>query len=91
MASRQRRAFSLLVPLAQKDTELPAEVGNYELTNAEFVALEERWEAENAVAAEQYKEMTENKIKNIIDRGGIDGWDVKDDMSGMYKTFEFKT
>ena len=86
----QSRAFGLLVPLAQK-VELPAELESYPLTEAEFAKLEERWGNENASAVEQLKEMNQNKITNIIDRKGIEGWDVKDDMSGMYKTFAFKS
>jgi len=44
------------------------------LTTAEFSHLEQGFTAFNKRAQEELKEMNENRITNIIDRGGIDGW-----------------
>lgn len=69
----QRSMSTLLVPLEQRP-ELPAELGSYELTTRELTDLEKSFKEFNASALEQLKEMNENKITNIIERGGVDNW-----------------
>lgn len=69
----QRSMSTLLVPLEQRP-ELPAELGSYELTTRELSDLEKSFKEFNASALEQLKEMNENKITNIIERGGVDNW-----------------
>lgn len=85
-----RNYSSLLVPLAPKN-ELPAELGNYELTNQEYESLLKEWEEMNNGAKEELKEMNQNRITNIIERGGVDNWETASDLAHLKRTFEFKS
>ena len=40
---------------------------------------------------DEVREMNENKISNIIDRGGVEGWQQADNLSSLTRTFEFKS
>lgn len=51
--------------------------------------LERKWNAYNAGAKEELKEMNQNKITNIIDRGGIDDWETAPDLSSLKRAFAF--
>ena len=88
IAKFNSRQFSLLVPLQAK-AQVPAEVQNTPLTNAFFADLEQKHTEYNESCKAQLKEMNQNLITNIIERGGNDGWDVKEDLSNMTKSFEF--
>jgi len=68
------RFFNVLLVPQEPKTELPAELQTYPLTTAEFSHLEQGFITFNKRAQEELKEMNENRITNIIDRGGIDGW-----------------
>ena len=73
----QKRAMStaLLVPLEQKET-LPFEMRSTDLTDAEFEKAEIEYKEFNAKCSEELKEMNQNRITNIIERGGVEGWDT---------------
>ena len=85
-----QRQFSLLVPLQAK-AEVPAEVSNHPLTDEYFRELTQMHNEYNVDCQNQLKEMNENLITNIIQRGGNDGWEVQEDFSKMTKKFEFKS
>ena len=73
----QKRAMStaLLVPLEQKET-LPFEMRSTDLTDAEFEKAEIEYKEFNAKCSEELKEMNQNRITNIIERGGVEGWET---------------
>jgi hypothetical protein len=76
IAQNQRLFTScLLVPL-QAPTQLPSEAVDTPLTNAEFQELEVTYRDFNIRCGEELKEMHQNRITNIIDRGGINGWET---------------
>ena len=85
------RAFSsghLLVPISVKE-DLPAEMKEgFPLTNAYFNELEASFEVFNEQCKKELSEMHTNKISNIIDAGGIEGWENQD-LEQLTKTFEF--
>ena len=88
---RSMRAFSsghLLVPISVKE-DLPAEMKEgFPLTNAYFNELEASFEVFNEQCKKELSEMHTNKISNIIDAGGIEGWENQD-LEQLTKTFEF--
>ena len=65
----------LLVPLPEKE-QLPFEVRNNDLTVAELESLQVSFKEFNARCAEELKEMNQNRITNIIERGGVEGWET---------------
>jgi len=73
----QKRAMStaLLVPLEQKET-MPFELRSTDLTDAEFEKAEIEYKEFNAKCSEELKEMNQNRITNIIERGGVEGWET---------------
>lgn len=85
------RAFSsghLLVPISVKE-DVPAEMKEgFPLTKAYFNELEASFETFNEQCKKELSEMHTNKISNIIDAGGIEGWENQD-LEQLTKTFEF--
>lgn len=71
----QRQMSVLLVPLEQKE-QLPFEARHQDETIAEFQRVELENREFNQRCAEELKEMNQNLITNIIERGGVDGWDT---------------
>lgn len=65
----------LLVPLPEKET-LPFEVRTTDLTDAELDKLQVSYKEFNARCADELKEMNQNRITNIIERGGVEGWET---------------
>lgn len=65
----------LLVPLSEKE-QMPFEVRNTELTEAEIETLQQGFREFNARCSEELKEMNQNRITNIIERGGVEGWET---------------
>jgi hypothetical protein len=65
----------LLVPLPEKE-QLPFEIRNNDLTEAELEQLQVQFKEFNARCAEELKEMNQNRITNIIERGGVEGWET---------------
>lgn len=63
------------MPLAEKET-LPFEMRSYDITHAEFEQLAAEYKEFNARCSEELKEMNQNRITNIIERGGVEGWDT---------------
>eukprot|EP00349_Pseudokeronopsis_sp_Brazil_P003620 CAMPEP_0202956984 /NCGR_PEP_ID=MMETSP1396-20130829/1422_1 /ASSEMBLY_ACC=CAM_ASM_000872 /TAXON_ID= /ORGANISM="Pseudokeronopsis sp., Strain Brazil" /LENGTH=105 /DNA_ID=CAMNT_0049674233 /DNA_START=189 /DNA_END=506 /DNA_ORIENTATION=- len=43
----------------------------------------------NVRAREELKEMNENRITNIIERGGVDNWVTASDLANLSRTFHF--
>ena len=82
------RCFSsgLLVPLQSK-VDAPAEIENSHISDYAHAQLLEKYAAFNEQCKAEQKEMNNNIIENIANRGGTEGWDV-DDYS-MRKNFEF--
>jgi len=77
--SGQRRAMSssaLLVPLEQQDKLLPFEMRSTDLSEADFEKTQIEHKEFNARCSEELKEMNQNRITNIIERGGVEGWDT---------------
>jgi len=79
---------ALLVPLAQRD-QLPFELRTTEQTDAEIALLEKDFKAFNIRCSEELKEMNQNRITNIIERGGVEGWDTAADLAYLQKSFQF--
>ena len=76
MASVAQRQMSvLLVPLKEKD-QLPFEARYQDQTIAEFDQLDVEHREFNVRCSEELKEMNQNRITNIIERGGVEGWDT---------------
>jgi hypothetical protein len=72
-----QRAFSnLLVPITPAITDLPAELRDYPLTTQSMKELQESYTAFNNQCGEELKEMNQNRITNIIERGGVEGWET---------------
>ena len=82
------RCFSsgLLVPLQVK-TQCPAEIENPHISEHAHNQLLERYAEFNEQCKAEQKEMNNNIIENIANRGGTEGWDV--DEFSMTKSFEF--
>mmetsp|Transcript_33597 Transcript_33597/g.24262 ORF Transcript_33597/g.24262 Transcript_33597/m.24262 type:complete len:268 (+) Transcript_33597:30-833(+) len=96
MASRSQitkltqRQFSLLVPLQTK-ADAPAEVQHTPITDAYYAEMTKMHTEYNESCQSQLKEMNQNLITNIIQRGGNDGWEVQEDLTNMTKRFDFKS
>jgi pterin-4a-carbinolamine dehydratase len=43
----------------------------------------------NNNAKEELKEMNENRITNIIERGGVDNWETASDLAYLKRSFDF--
>ncbi len=75
----QKRMMSsssaLLVPLQEKE-QLPFELRSTDLTDAEFDKIQTAYREFNAKCSDELKEMNQNRITNIIERGGVEGWDT---------------
>ena len=65
----------LLVPLPEKE-QLPFEMRNTDLSDAQLEKLQVSFREFNARCAEELKEMNQNRITNIIERGGVEGWET---------------
>ncbi len=88
LGQSQRAMSALLVPLAPRD-QLPFEVRTTEKTDAEIAVLEKEFKEFNARCSEELKEMNQNRITNIIERGGVDGWETAADLAHLKKSFSF--
>lgn len=84
----QRSMSALLVPLRSKDT-LPYELRSSDLTEAELETLQVSFREFNARCAEELKEMNQNRITNIVERGGVEGWETAEDLAYLQKSFTF--
>ena len=71
-----RRAFSsaLLVPVESRDTELPFEAQQAPRTEALMEEFYKKCDEYNALCLDQLKTINENKIANVVSRGGLEGW-----------------
>ena len=85
-----KRQFSLLVPLKPK-TELPEQAKSSFLTDEMVAKFHEECEKFNENVKEELKEMNQNKITNIIERGGVDKWETAEDLGNLSRTFEFSS
>ena len=90
VAATQRNMSALLVPLAQKD-QLPFELRSTEQTDAEIAVLQKEFKEFNIRCSEELKEMNQNRITNIIERGGVEGWDTAADLAYLQKSFSFSS
>jgi pterin-4a-carbinolamine dehydratase len=90
MAQAQRSMAALLVPLAPKE-HLPYELHTTEDTEVELAVLQKEFSEFNARCAEELKEMNQNRITNIIERGGVEGWDTAADLAHLQKSFTFSS
>lgn len=86
--AQQRSMSVLLVPIEPKET-LPYELRTTDLTNAEVEALQTSFKNFNAQCSEELKEMNQNRITNIIERGGVEGWETAADLANLSRTFTF--
>ncbi len=43
----------------------------------------------NQRCSEELKEMNQNRITNIIERGGVEGWETAADLAHLQKSFNF--
>lgn len=75
VSAAQRNMSVLLVPLPQKE-DLPYELRSQDLTEAELDQLQTSFKEFNARCSEELKEMNQNRITNIIERGGVEGWET---------------
>lgn len=83
------RNFSLLVPIQSPPKSLPADVQTTPLSDAYFAGIAQKHADFNEACKAELKEMNENIIDNIMNRGGNDGWDTS--LDRMVKTFEFSS
>ena len=90
LTRRLTRQFStLLVPLASKPVP-PAELQEgFPLTQAVMADMQREFAAYNEKCINDLKEMNQTKITNIIERGGVEGWDDGDNLDALTKTFDF--
>ena len=84
-----RQMSSLLVPLEQKAAPLAEMQEGFPMTDAFFHDLHKSHEAYNEKCANDLKEMVTNKIDNILDKGGIEGWNEGENLDALTKSFEF--
>jgi hypothetical protein len=49
---------------------------NPEISDAQLEKLQVSFREFNARCAEELKEMNQNRITNIIERGGVEGWET---------------
>lgn len=61
------------------------------LTNEFHSKFEKECEEFNENVKEELKEMNQNKITNIIERGGVEKWETAEDLSYLSRTFEFSS
>jgi hypothetical protein len=66
---------ALLVPLPAKE-ELPFEVRTTDQSDAEVERYQVAFKEFNIRCSEELKEMNQNRITNIIERGGVEGWET---------------
>ena len=86
-----RAQSTLLVPL-DKAPAVPAEIKDgFPMTVAYFKELETEFQAFNDRCVDELKEMNQTKITNIIERGGVEGWNDGDNLDALTKTFEFES
>ncbi len=90
LSQSQRNMSALLVPLAQKET-LPHELRSTQQTDAEIAVLEQEFKEFNIRCSEELKEMNQNRITNIIERGGVEGWETAADLAYLKRSFSFNT
>jgi len=82
---------SLLVPLEQQDKLLPFEMRSTDLSDADFEQTQLEYKEFNARCSEELKEMNQNRITNIVERGGIEGWETATDLAYLQKSFTFSS
>ena len=61
----------------------------FPLTTAYMNELQAQHKAFNDKCRDDLKEMNQTKITNIIERGGVEGWDEGSNLESLTKTFEF--
>ena len=74
-STRLFSSSALLVPLQEKES-LPFEVRNTDLTDADLEKAQLEFKEFNVRCSEELKEMNQNRITNIIERGGVEGWET---------------
>jgi len=88
-AQRMFSSNTLLVPLQTK-SHAPSEFDEgFPLTNHLFTVMEKEYEAYNEKCKNDLQSMNENKIDNLISRGGTDGWSTVGELDALTKTFVF--
>ena len=93
LAAVQQRAMSssvLLMPIESKET-MPYELRNYDLTEAELETLQISFKEFNIRCAEELREMNQNRITNIIERGGVEGWETASDLAYLQRSYTFSS
>lgn len=70
---------------------MPYEMRTTDLTDAEMNALQVEFKEFNQRCADELKEMNQNRITNIIERGGVEGWDTASDLAYLKKSFTFNS
>lgn len=80
----------LLVPLPEKE-QLPFEMRSTDLSEAQLEKLQVSFREFNARCAEELKEMNQNRITNIIERGGVEGWETAPDLAYLQRTYTFSS
>ena len=75
MAAQRQASTALLVPLEPRD-QLPYELRSTDLSDAAIAQIQQEHREFNARCAEELKEMNQNRITNIIERGGVEGWET---------------
>lgn len=90
ISQQQRTLSALLVPLAQKES-MPYEIRTTAKTDAEIAVLEQEFKAFNIRCSEELKEMNQNRITNIIERGGVEGWETASDLSYLSRSYTFNS
>jgi hypothetical protein len=71
-----QRTFSVLLAPLESKPELPSEVQTMDMTEAELDEVHAGYKEFNRQCAEELKEMNQNLISNIIEGGGIEGWET---------------
>ena len=94
VARLQTRSFAaaqLLVPL-EKKAYPPAELEEgFSITNAYLTNLQIAHDKYNEKCVNDLKEMNQTKITNIIESGGIEGWDDSANLDALTRTFQFES
>ena len=85
---RQFSSSVLLVPLKQQET-MPYEMRSNDLSEAEFNQVQVEFKEFNQRCSEELKEMNQNRITNIIERCGVEGWETAADLAHLQKSFNF--
>ena len=62
---------------------MPFELRSTDLTDAEFDKVQTEYREFNARCSDELKEMNQNRITNIIERGGVEGWDTVSNLQNI--------